>query len=64
MLVVDERQVADYEVELVPGVGHFIADERPELVLECAREFLLHQGGPSVELLSVRLRKSTLGGIR
>ena len=27
-------------VELVPGCGHFIADERPDLVAERAREFL------------------------
>jgi pimeloyl-ACP methyl ester carboxylesterase len=30
----------DMRVELVPGCGHFIADERPELVAERAREFL------------------------
>ena len=30
----------DMEVELVPGCGHFIADERPDLVAERAREFL------------------------
>ena len=28
----------DMEVEVVPGCGHFIADERPELVAERARE--------------------------
>jgi pimeloyl-ACP methyl ester carboxylesterase len=28
------------EVELVPGCGHFIADERPDLVAARAREFL------------------------
>jgi pimeloyl-ACP methyl ester carboxylesterase len=28
------------QVELVPGCGHFIADERPDLVAERAREFL------------------------
>jgi pimeloyl-ACP methyl ester carboxylesterase len=27
------------EIELVEGVGHFIADERPDLVLERARAF-------------------------
>ena len=41
MLVVDGNQVDDYEVELVPGVGHFIADERPELVVERALGFLV-----------------------
>jgi pimeloyl-ACP methyl ester carboxylesterase len=35
-----ERHADDLEVELVPGCGHFIADERPELVAERARSFL------------------------
>jgi pimeloyl-ACP methyl ester carboxylesterase len=35
-----ERHADDMEVELVPGCGHFIADERPRLVAERAREFL------------------------
>ena len=35
-----ERHADDMRVELVPGCGHFIADERPELVAERAREFL------------------------
>ncbi len=30
---------APYEVELVPGVGHFIVDERPDLVADRARAF-------------------------
>ena len=30
----------DMEVELAPRCGHFIADERPDLVAERAREFL------------------------
>jgi pimeloyl-ACP methyl ester carboxylesterase len=30
----------DLSCELVPGVGHFIVDERPELVIERARELL------------------------
>jgi pimeloyl-ACP methyl ester carboxylesterase len=34
-----ERHADDMEVELVPDCGHFIADERPELVAERAREF-------------------------
>src|SRR5262245_41389432 len=35
-----ERHADDMRVELVPGCGHFIADERPDLVAERAREFL------------------------
>lgn len=35
-----ERHADDMEVELVAGCGHFIADERPDLVAERAREFL------------------------
>lgn len=35
-----EPYADDMRVELVPGCGHFIVDERPELVLERAREFL------------------------
>jgi pimeloyl-ACP methyl ester carboxylesterase len=34
-----ERHADDMEVELVQDSGHFIADERPELVAERAREF-------------------------
>jgi pimeloyl-ACP methyl ester carboxylesterase len=34
-----ERHADDMSVELVPGCGHFIADERPELVAERARDF-------------------------
>jgi len=34
-----ERHADDMEVELVPGCGHFIADEKPDLVAERAREF-------------------------
>lgn len=33
-----ERHADDMEVEFVPGCGHFIADEMPELVAERARE--------------------------
>jgi pimeloyl-ACP methyl ester carboxylesterase len=43
--VQDERLMPGFEpyapnmrLELVPGIGHFIVDERPELVLERARE--------------------------
>jgi pimeloyl-ACP methyl ester carboxylesterase len=35
-----ERHADDMQVELVPGCGHFIADERPQLVAERARDFL------------------------
>lgn len=34
-----ERHAEDMRVELVDGCGHFIADERPELVAARAREF-------------------------
>jgi pimeloyl-ACP methyl ester carboxylesterase len=34
-----ERHAEEMEVELVPDCGHFIADERPELVTERARHF-------------------------
>jgi pimeloyl-ACP methyl ester carboxylesterase len=34
-----ERHADEMELELVPGCGHFIADERPDLVAERAREF-------------------------
>lgn len=34
-----ERHADDMQVELVDGCGHFIADERPELVAARAREF-------------------------
>lgn len=33
-----ERNADDLTIEVLPGVGHFIPDERPELVLERARE--------------------------
>jgi pimeloyl-ACP methyl ester carboxylesterase len=35
----DMLEGAPYEVELVPGVGHFIVDERPDLVADRARAF-------------------------
>jgi pimeloyl-ACP methyl ester carboxylesterase len=34
-----EGHADDMEIELVPGCGHFIADERPQLVAERARAF-------------------------
>jgi pimeloyl-ACP methyl ester carboxylesterase len=40
MFELDEGVAADYEVEFVPGVGHFIVDERPELVRERVLDFL------------------------
>jgi pimeloyl-ACP methyl ester carboxylesterase len=36
-----ERHAEDMDVELVDGCGHFIADERPELVAERTREFFV-----------------------
>jgi pimeloyl-ACP methyl ester carboxylesterase len=36
-----ERHADDMEVEFVPDCGHFIADERPELVASRAREFFV-----------------------
>lgn len=36
-----EQHADDMSLELVPGTGHYIVDERPELVLERARAFLL-----------------------
>jgi pimeloyl-ACP methyl ester carboxylesterase len=35
-----ERHAQDMTVELVPGCGHFIVDEKPELVAARAEEFL------------------------
>jgi pimeloyl-ACP methyl ester carboxylesterase len=35
-----QKHADDMQVELVPGCGHFIADERPDLVAERARSFL------------------------
>jgi pimeloyl-ACP methyl ester carboxylesterase len=35
-----EDHADEMEVELVPGCGHFIVDERPQLVAERARDFL------------------------
>ncbi len=35
-----ESHADEMRVELVPGCGHFIADERPDLVGERAVEFL------------------------
>jgi pimeloyl-ACP methyl ester carboxylesterase len=39
MLAGYRRHAEQMRVELVPGCGHFVADERPDLVAERAREF-------------------------
>ena len=39
MLAGYQRHSEDMRLELVPGCGHFIADERPDLVAARAREF-------------------------
>jgi pimeloyl-ACP methyl ester carboxylesterase len=39
MLAGYQHHADDMQVELVPGCGHFIADERPDLVAERARAF-------------------------
>jgi pimeloyl-ACP methyl ester carboxylesterase len=38
-----DGRVDDFNVELVPGVGHWIAEQRPELVLARLRTFLSNQ---------------------
>lgn len=35
-----EDRASDFEVELVDGVGHWIIEQRPELVLDRVRAFL------------------------
>jgi pimeloyl-ACP methyl ester carboxylesterase len=40
MFELEDGAADDYEVERFPGVGHFIVDERPELVVERAQAFL------------------------
>jgi pimeloyl-ACP methyl ester carboxylesterase len=35
-----EKHAEEIELELVPDCGHFIADERPDLVADRARAFL------------------------
>ncbi len=39
-----ERYADEMRVELVPDSGHFVVDEKPELVIDRAREFLLATG--------------------
>ncbi|MGB4849741.1 MAG: alpha/beta hydrolase [Saprospiraceae bacterium] len=38
-----EKHVDDFEIELVPDTGHFIVDERPDLVNEKALQFFLDE---------------------
>jgi pimeloyl-ACP methyl ester carboxylesterase len=33
-------RIGDFQVELVDGVGHWIVEQRPELVLDRIRTFL------------------------
>jgi pimeloyl-ACP methyl ester carboxylesterase len=33
-------RISDFQVELVDGVGHWIVEQRPELVLDRLRAFL------------------------
>jgi pimeloyl-ACP methyl ester carboxylesterase len=33
-------RISDFKVELVDGVGHWIVEERPDLVLDRLRAFL------------------------
>jgi pimeloyl-ACP methyl ester carboxylesterase len=40
-----EAHADDMRVELVPGVGHFIAEEAPEVVLDRGLPFLAGEGG-------------------
>ena len=42
-----ERHADDMSVELVPDTGHFIAEERPELVLERALAFFGEEAQPA-----------------
>lgn len=42
-----QKHADQMRVELVPGCGHFIADERPDLVEARAREFLAPSTSPS-----------------
>jgi pimeloyl-ACP methyl ester carboxylesterase len=35
-----DRRIEDFELELVPGAGHWIAEQRPDLVLTRLRTFL------------------------
>jgi pimeloyl-ACP methyl ester carboxylesterase len=39
MLAGYERHADEMELELVPGCGHFIADEMPDLIAARARDF-------------------------
>ncbi|HET6999328.1 MAG TPA: alpha/beta hydrolase [Solirubrobacterales bacterium] len=46
MLAGSERHAEEMRIEFVADCGHFIADERPELVAARAREFLAPAGAP------------------
>ncbi|MCV7059742.1 alpha/beta hydrolase, partial [Mycolicibacterium vaccae] len=35
-----EERCSDFEVELVDGVGHWIVEQRPDLVLDRLRKFM------------------------
>ena len=49
-----EKHADDMRVELVPGCGHFIADERPDLVAERAVEFFARRPPPPEAATSAR----------
>jgi pimeloyl-ACP methyl ester carboxylesterase len=51
MLAGYQRHTDDMRIEFIDGCGHFIADERPELVAARAREFLA-PGAPGVPTAS------------
>jgi pimeloyl-ACP methyl ester carboxylesterase len=40
MFELEDGAAADFEVEYFPGVGHFIVDERPDIVLDRGLDFL------------------------
>jgi pimeloyl-ACP methyl ester carboxylesterase len=40
------ERIADFDVEIVEGTGHWIAEQRPELVLDRLRAFLAHCRAP------------------
>jgi pimeloyl-ACP methyl ester carboxylesterase len=42
-----EAYADDMKLELVDGVGHYIADEAPDLILERALEFFARSPAPS-----------------
>jgi pimeloyl-ACP methyl ester carboxylesterase len=40
MVAGTERRADDMQIEIIPGCGHFIVDEMPDLVIDRARRFL------------------------